>query len=259
MLLTCASAAICPSQRLEPTRRVNRADVEAIKARTQRLNKDQRRSLWLAYAIAGRIAQDPAAALRKASSNLEKMRKTARGQTNLWLDEWERLLKGPVERVWNSWCPGLQRVAKCDRIHRSPTCSAIPNVRPSSLPGAIWNAEFVNREELSHLLRAAARVTDDPEIVVLGSQAILGTYKARNLPAEATMSVEADIAFRNDPNETKADQVDGDIGELSDFHEEYGYYAQGISISTAVLPAGWERRVVRYEQEDAQIHEAVLS
>ena len=99
MLLTCASAAICPSQRLEPTRRVNRADVEAIKARTQRLNKDQRRSLWLAYAIAGRIAQDPAAALRKASSNLEKMRKTARGQTNLWLDEWERLLKGPVERV----------------------------------------------------------------------------------------------------------------------------------------------------------------
>ena len=117
----------------------------------------------------------------------------------------------------------------------------------------------MNREELSHLLRAAARVTDDPEIVVLGSQAILGTYKARNLPAEATMSVEADIAFRNDPNETKADQVDGDIGELSDFHEEYGYYAQGISISTAVLPAGWERRVVRYEQEDAQIHEAVLS
>ena len=80
-------------------RRVNRADVEAIKARSQRLNKDQRRSLWLAYAIAGRIAEDPALALRLASSNLEKMRKTSRGQANRWLDEWEQLLNGPVEKI----------------------------------------------------------------------------------------------------------------------------------------------------------------
>lgn len=81
-------------------RRVHRVDVEAVKARTQRLNKDQRRSLWLAYAIAGRIAEDPTSALRLASRNLETMRRTSRGQATRWLDEWERLLKGPIENVF---------------------------------------------------------------------------------------------------------------------------------------------------------------
>lgn len=80
-------------------RRVLRADVEAIKARSQRLSRDQQRSLWLAYAIAGRIAREPETALKLATSNLEKMRKTSRGQANRWLDEWERLLDGPVEKI----------------------------------------------------------------------------------------------------------------------------------------------------------------
>ena len=57
------------------------------------------------------------------------------------------------------------------------------------------------------------------------------------------MSIEADLAFRDDPDASKADQVDGAIGELSLFHETHGYYAQGVEISTAVLPAGWEDRL----------------
>jgi hypothetical protein len=36
----------------------------------------------------------------------------------------------------------------------------------------------------------------------------------------------------------KADKVDGAIGELSTFHETSGYYAQGVSVSTAILPSG---------------------
>ncbi|MCA1672046.1 MAG: hypothetical protein LC799_07535, partial [Actinobacteria bacterium] len=43
---------------------------------------------------------------------------------------------------------------------------------------------------------------------------------------------------------TKSDQVDGAIGELSAFHETYGYYAQGVSITTAILPRGWQSRLV---------------
>jgi hypothetical protein len=34
---------------------------------------------------------------------------------------------------------------------------------------------------------------------------------------------------------------------LSTFHETFGYYAQGVSVSTAVLPAGWRDRLVRVE------------
>jgi excisionase family DNA binding protein len=77
-------------------RRVRRSDVEALAERTLRLTRDQRRSLWLAYAIAGRVAADPETALDKARRNLEGMRDTARGGAKSWLDEWERLLNGPV-------------------------------------------------------------------------------------------------------------------------------------------------------------------
>ncbi len=78
-------------------RRVRRADVESLRDRTLRLTRDQRRSLWLAYAVAGRVVADPWGARLLASENLEKMRSTARGQARSWLDEWERLLDGPVE------------------------------------------------------------------------------------------------------------------------------------------------------------------
>jgi hypothetical protein len=109
----------------------------------------------------------------------------------------------------------------------------------------------VNREQLAHIVRSAARIAGDGDIVILGSQAILGTYDASSLPHEATMSVEADVAFRDDPDATKADQVDGAIGELPEFHATYGYYAQGVEISTAILPAGWEERAEILERPDA--------
>ncbi len=105
----------------------------------------------------------------------------------------------------------------------------------------------MNREQLSHVLRAAVRIAGEGDVVVIGSQAILGSYSDALLPPEATRSIEVDVAFRHDPDEQKSDQVDARIGELSPFHEEFGYYGQGVSISTAVLPVGWEDRVVAFE------------
>ena len=115
----------------------------------------------------------------------------------------------------------------------------------------------MNREELAHVLRAASRIAEDSEIVVIGSQAILGTYDDRDLPDAATRSIEADVAFRVDPDDVKANRVDGAIGELSLFHERFGYYAQGVSVATAVLPTGWEGRVVSYARDDAEPSRAV--
>lgn len=80
-------------------RRIRRADVEALRARTQRLTRDQRRSLWLAYAVAGRIVADPQRAQDLARRNLERMRASSRGQARRWLDEWGRLLDGPIEEL----------------------------------------------------------------------------------------------------------------------------------------------------------------
>jgi len=78
-------------------RRVRRADVENLRDRTLRLTRDQRRSLWLAFGVAGRIVANPRSARLRARENLETMRSAARGQARSWLDEWERLLDGPME------------------------------------------------------------------------------------------------------------------------------------------------------------------
>jgi len=105
----------------------------------------------------------------------------------------------------------------------------------------------VKRAQLEHVLRAASTIVGERDIVVLGSQSILCSIADEQLPDEATTSIEADLAFFDDPGDAKADAVDGAIGELSSFHETYGYYAQGVSIGTAVLPAGWRDRLVTLE------------
>lgn len=90
---------LLPFTTLGTHRRVRRGDIEALRNRTERLTRDQQRSLWLAYAVAGRIVSDPARAFRIARHNLSTMQPVVRGSAANWLDEWHRLLDGPVERL----------------------------------------------------------------------------------------------------------------------------------------------------------------
>ncbi|MGX5680984.1 hypothetical protein [Schumannella luteola] len=85
----------------------------------------------------------------------------------------------------------------------------------------------MRRSDLAHLVRAAATIVGDNDVVVIGSQAILGTYDEDELPPTVTFSREADFAFWNDEDNLKSDRVDGAIGEESAFDAMYGYYAQG--------------------------------
>jgi len=101
----------------------------------------------------------------------------------------------------------------------------------------------MTREELEHLIRASADITGEYEFIIVGSQAILGAVP--NPAAVFTMSAEADIYPLRSPD--LADKIDGAIGEGSQFHAIYGYYAQGVGPSTAVLPAGWMERVHRVQ------------
>lgn len=99
----------------------------------------------------------------------------------------------------------------------------------------------MTRSELEHIIRAAGEIAADREIVVIGSQAVLGQYP--DAPKALLSSMEADVFPRNHPE--RADQIDGAIGEGSHFHEQFGYYAQGVSETTATLPSGWRERLVR--------------
>jgi len=81
-------------------RRIRRSDVEALRTRTERLTLDQQRSLWLGHAAAGKLVADPSGVLQKARDNLVRLRVVhSRGVSRRWLDEWETLLRGPVDHV----------------------------------------------------------------------------------------------------------------------------------------------------------------
>jgi hypothetical protein len=118
----------------------------------------------------------------------------------------------------------------------------------------------VKLEHLEHVLRAAASITGVSDLVVVGSQAILGTYPEWELPSEATMSIEADLAIdiqlarldEGSDESALADLIDGAIGEGSMFQQTHGYYAQGVETSTAVLGVGWRDRLVPFICESAE-------
>ncbi len=111
----------------------------------------------------------------------------------------------------------------------------------------------MTREQLEHLLRASASILIDcgsraptQELVVIGSQAILGQYP--QAPGELLRSMEADLYPLREPE--LADAIDGAIGELSAFHDTYGYYAQGVGPETATLGrAKWIERAIRVQSE----------
>ena len=69
----------------------------------------------------------------------------------------------------------------------------------------------MNREQLAHVLRAASGIVDDPDILVIGSQSLLASYHEDELPLAATASMEVDLAYFDDPDDLKADTVDGAI------------------------------------------------
>ncbi|MBV5296437.1 MAG: hypothetical protein JZU58_29205 [Curvibacter lanceolatus] len=101
----------------------------------------------------------------------------------------------------------------------------------------------MTREELEHIIRASAQITDQYEFVILGSQSILGSIP--DPEAAFTVSMEADIYPLAAPE--LADLIEGAIGEGSQFHDHFGYYAQAVGPETAVLPRDWMSRVHRLQ------------
>jgi hypothetical protein len=107
----------------------------------------------------------------------------------------------------------------------------------------------VKRDELLHVLRAAAAVTAERRFIVIGSQSILGWYPTR-VPPEALRSVEADLLPMDAPD--KAELIGVLLGEGSPFDEAFGYHADGVGFETAVLPEGWQTRLKRLPLKDTQ-------
>ncbi len=93
----------------------------------------------------------------------------------------------------------------------------------------------MKRVELEHVLRVSAAITLDNSFVVVGSQAVLLEFP--DAPAELLLSNELDLYPALHPE--RSELIDGAIGQLSMFHDTFGYYADGVGPETAVMPSDW--------------------
>ena len=122
----------------------------------------------------------------------------------------------------------------------------------------------MQRDQLEHLIRAAGAISGSRRVVVIGSQAILGQYPT-GAPARATWSMEADLLPLDAPD--MAEMLSGSLGELSPFHNTFGYYGDGVSLATATLPEDWQRRLVAIDNPNTngyiglclELHDLLLS
>jgi hypothetical protein len=98
----------------------------------------------------------------------------------------------------------------------------------------------MRRDQLEHAIRAACDVSGDTELLIFGSQAILGSYPDAH--EDLRTSIEVDIQAKNKPEMT--DFIDGALGLDSQFHITHGFYVHGVLIEAATLPEGWAGRTI---------------
>jgi len=98
----------------------------------------------------------------------------------------------------------------------------------------------MKRDELAHVLRASAAISNETSFVLVGSQAVL--LLLEQPPADLLASTEIDLYPALHPE--KADLIDGAIGAHSTFHDTFGYHVDGVGPETASLPPDWMSRAV---------------
>jgi hypothetical protein len=111
----------------------------------------------------------------------------------------------------------------------------------------------MRRDQLEHAIRAACQIAGITEVIIVGSQAILGTYADDELPFYATRSAEIDvIPIADDAGEIErlAAEIEGVAGELSPFAQQHGFAIDGVDLNTSALPDGWHDRLVKVQNKN---------
>src|SRR6202789_2569536 len=103
----------------------------------------------------------------------------------------------------------------------------------------------MKKQQVDHVLRAAGRITGEKQFIIIGSQSLHGKHP--DLADDIVRSAEVDLIAKRDPSRTEWLNV---IGQDSEFHEEFGYYADPVDETTATLPKGWKSRLVNLPPGD---------
>ncbi|MDF2463475.1 MAG: hypothetical protein K0Q43_1710 [Ramlibacter sp.] len=105
----------------------------------------------------------------------------------------------------------------------------------------------MNLDALFDLLRAAHGLCGHGEYVVVGSLSVLGLAEVAAIPADMTVSIDADCYTQSDP--ARIFDLQAALGEGSAYHRAHGIYLDPVSPKLPTLPDGWEQRLIRLTRE----------
>ncbi|HUL97657.1 MAG TPA: DUF6036 family nucleotidyltransferase [Usitatibacter sp.] len=103
----------------------------------------------------------------------------------------------------------------------------------------------MKKRHVDHVLRAAGEITGEKQFIIVGSQALHGKFP--DAADEIVRSAEVDLIAKGRPGRTEWLNA---IGQDSQFHEAFGYYADPVDEHTAKLPKGWKGRLVHLPPGD---------
>ena len=99
----------------------------------------------------------------------------------------------------------------------------------------------MQRNQLSHILRAIHSVTGETEFEIYGSQSVLGSHD--DIPdSYLTHSDELDVYTPSNPSLSYF--ISANFGVNSKFASTFGYYADGINIGNLILPTNYRKRMI---------------
>jgi hypothetical protein len=102
----------------------------------------------------------------------------------------------------------------------------------------------VNRDQLQHVVYELGERFGLPLVYIVGSSAVFATLPHTDHEA-LTATRDVDVALPADAP-IPLNQIDWVMGEGSDFDASYGYYAQGVDLTTPVFaPKDWTQRVLK--------------
>jgi len=100
---------------------------------------------------------------------------------------------------------------------------------------------LIDRDRLTHAIRAAAELSGESELVVIGAASILGAID--KWPDQLPRSREVDV-FGTSPA-WDSEGLDALLGQASQFHRIHGFYVDAVSPVTAAMPPDWRERARR--------------
>ena len=104
-------------------------------------------------------------------------------------------------------------------------------------------------DQVFRLVHAARELTKHRELVVIGSNSVLGLAETTSIPAAMSMSIDLDSYLKNDPGWT-GDLVAA-LGENSEFHRREGFFLDMVSPHLPTLPEGWQGRLMPVRRDGA--------